>query len=139
MKKLIALASIAALAACSQKAEEAPVAADTVAAVETPAMGTAPGTYDVFAADGSPAGKTTINPDGTYEETDKDGKASKGTFAVKDGKDCFDEEGDVADVCWAVTAPGADGSFTATSADGKTVLTVKPSAAPATAPAPAAT
>lgn len=132
MKKLIVFAAIAALGACSQKSEEAPAPADTALAEAAPATGTAAGSYDVFAADGSAMGETVINADGTYEDIDKDGKTVKGTFAVRDGKDCFDEEGDTPEMCWTLTPPAADGSFTATSQDGKTVVTVKPSAASAT-------
>ncbi len=127
MKKLILIATVAALSACSQKAEETPVATDTTMAEATPAAdtGVTPGTYDVTNAEGQ-KGTTTINADGTYEDTGFDGKITKGTYARKDGKDCFDEEGDAAEVCWTVSSPDANGSFTATSEDGKIVLTVAP-------------
>jgi hypothetical protein len=148
MKKLVLIAAVAALSACNQKAEEAPAATDTAMAEATPMAdaGVTPGTYDVKMADGT-VGKTVINADGTYVDTDKDGKEERGTFARRDGKDCFDPEGDAPEVCWTVTPPGADGSFTATSADGKTTVTVTPAAATATTtttttaatPAPAAT
>ena len=58
-------------------------------------------------------------------DTGPDGKAVKGKFANKDGKDCFDPDGDDPEVCWTATAPGADGSFTATDPKGTTV-TVTP-------------
>jgi hypothetical protein len=148
MKKLALLAAVAALSACSQKAEEAPAATDTAMAEATPMADASvtPGTYDVKMADGT-MGKTVINADGTYVDTDKDGKEIKGTFARKDGKDCFDPEGDAPEACWTVTPPGADGSFTATTPDGKTTVTVTPAAGTmtttttttATTPAPAAT
>lgn len=144
MKKLVLFAAVAALSACSQKAEEAPAPADTATtdAMAAPAdVGVAPGTYDVKDADGKLA-KTVINADGTYEDTDPTGKVTKGTYTRKNGQDCFDEEGDAAEVCWNITPPGADGSFTATTSDGKTVVTVTPAAmAPTTdaTPAPTAT
>jgi hypothetical protein len=146
MKKLVLMAALAALSACNEKAEEAPAATDTAMAEATPMADAtvAPGTYDVKMADGT-MGKTVINADGTYVDTDKDGKEVRGAFARKDGKDCFDPEGDDPEVCWTVTAPGADGSFTATTPDGKTTVTVTPAAAAATtattsaAPTPAAT
>jgi hypothetical protein len=135
MKKLILIAAVAALSACNQKADEAPAATDTAAATPMAAeTGVAPGTYDVKDADGT-MGKTVINADGTYVDTDKTGKEMKGTYARKDGKDCFDPDGDAAEMCWTVTTPGADGSFTATSADGKTTVTVSPHGATATATA----
>lgn len=86
--------------------------------------GTQPGTYDVKTADGTMA-TTVINADGTFVDTDAKGVATKGAFAVKNGKDCFDPEGDEAEVCWTSTAPGADGSFTATDPKG-VVVTVTP-------------
>ena len=150
MKKLVLIAAVAALSACNQKADEAPPATDTAMAEATPMPDAAvtPGTYDVKMADGT-VGKTVINADGTYVDTDKDGKEVRGAFARKDGKDCFDPEGTDPEVCWTVTAPGADGSFTATTPDGKTVVTVTPAAGAtattttttttATTPAPAAT
>ena len=142
MKKLIALAAIAALAACGDREAEAPAAEETTAAADTTtaaAEGTQPGTYTVKMADGS-TGTTVINADGTYTDTDSAGKVMKGTFARKDGKDCFDPEGDEAEQCWTVGVAGADGSFTATAPDGKTTVTVTPQGVTATAtPAPAAT
>ncbi|MBA3942821.1 MAG: hypothetical protein C0520_16590, partial [Sphingopyxis sp.] len=86
--------------------------------------GTAPGTYDVKLADGAMA-STVINADGTYVDTGPDGKSVKGKFANKDGKDCFDPDGDDPEVCWTATTPAADGSFTATNPEGTTV-TVTP-------------
>lgn len=128
MKKFIVFAAMVALSACSQKAEESADTAPVPAEVATPAAPadstTAPGTYDVKMADGT-MGTTVINADGTYVDTDAKGKVIKGTFAAKDGKDCFDPEGDEAESCWSVTAPGADGSFTATGPDGM-VVTVTP-------------
>lgn len=128
MKKLVLLAAIAALSACGQKTEEKAetAAARTEAPAPAPAAdsGTAPGTYDVKMADGTMA-TSTINADGTYVDTDAKGKQVKGQYATHDGKDCFDPEGDEMGMCWAVTAPGADGSFTATADDG-TVVTVTP-------------
>lgn len=128
MKKLVLFAALAALSACSQKAEEtkettaAPV--EAAAPAEAVASGTQPGDYDVKMADGTMA-STTINADGTYVDTDAKGKQVKGQYATHDGKDCFDPDGDEMGMCWAVTKPGADGSFTATADDG-TVVTVTP-------------
>ena len=62
------------------------------------------GDYDVKMADGK-MGKTTINADGTYVDTGPDGKEIKGKFAMKDGKECFDADGDEAEVCWTSTKP----------------------------------
>ncbi|NIJ36546.1 phage/plasmid primase-like uncharacterized protein [Sphingopyxis panaciterrae] len=128
MKKLVLLAALTALSACSQKAEEKKeVAAEPAAEAEPAATsdsGTPAGSYDVKMADGTMA-TTTINADGTYVDTDAKGKATKGQYATHDGKDCFDPDGDEMGMCWALTKPAADGSFTATADDG-TVATVTP-------------
>lgn len=129
MKKLVLLAALTALSACSQKAEESKdaAAAPTETAAPAPAVnpGTAPGTYDVKMADGT-AASTIINADGTYADLDAAGKTvKKGKFAHKDGNDCFDPDGDEAEECWSLSPVAADGSFTATNPKGTTV-TVTP-------------
>ena len=131
MKKLILLAGIAALAACTSKepaaedtaAAEAPAAAVAAAAAAAPT----PGSYDVTGPDGTKL-VATLMADGTYVDRDEAGKVlEKGKWAAKDGKTCFDDEGDKPEVCYTDSAPAADGSFTATEADGK-VTQVKPHA-----------
>jgi hypothetical protein len=127
MKKLVLIAALAALSACSEKTDEkaetaAPTSEEAPAAAAAPT--TAPGSYDVKMADGTMA-STVINPDGTYVDVGPDGKEIKGKFANKDGKDCFDPDGDEPEACWTVSTPGADGSFTATDPKGVTV-TVTP-------------
>lgn len=129
MKKLVLLAALTALSACSQKAEESQDAAAEPAETAAPAPaadpGTAPGTYDVKMADGTTA-STIINADGTYADLDAKGKTvKKGKFAHKDGKDCFDPDGDEAEECWSLSPVAADGSFTATNPKATTV-TVTP-------------
>lgn len=127
MKKLVLIAAVVALAACNKAAEEAPAAETSVAANE--ATGgkalTPPGRYDVVDAKG-PVGTTIINADGTYVDIAPDGKEVKGTIASKNGMDCFDPEGEDAEICFTMTAPDADGSFKATTADGETTVTVTP-------------
>jgi hypothetical protein len=135
MRIVLALAAVAALSACAEPAPE-PAAEETAAAEPMAETGVAAGTYDVTDADGA-MGKTTINADGTYVDTDAEGTETRGAYVRRDGKDCFDPEGDEAEMCWTVTEPAADGSFTATAPDG-TAVTVKPqaaAAAPAAAPA----
>ena len=147
MKKLIALAAIATLAACGERAEEAAPSDTATAEATTAAMTDDPaGTYTVKMADGT-TGTTVINTDGTYVDTDAEGNEIRGTFARRDGKDCFDPEGDDPEECWTVAPPAADGSFVATAPDGKTTVTVMRTVGGTTttttttapAPAPAAT
>lgn len=133
MRTIALIAAVAALSACSQGADEAPAPTETTDAMATP---TAPatmaaadmaGTYDVTNADGT-KGTTTINADGTYVDTDADGKESMGTWAQKDGKTCFTPEGGT-EMCWTDGEPAADGSWVATADDGTTVTVMKKPAA----------
>ncbi len=127
MKKLILIAAVAALAACSNKAEEAPAAENTAASSAEVAGKsiTPPGLYTVT-NDKGPAGTTLINADGTYVDKAPDGTEIKGTIIGKNGMDCFDPEGDEGETCFTLTPPAADGSFKATSTDGKMTVTVTP-------------
>lgn len=126
---LAGLAGIVALSGCSKTAEEPTqtnemaTAAPDEAAPATEAD-SAEGSYDVKMADGTMR-TTTINADGSYVDTGADGKVIKGTFARKDGKDCFDPEGDAVEACWTPSPPAADGSFTATGPDGTTVTVTR--------------
>jgi hypothetical protein len=142
MRLFVIAASLAVLSACGPAPKKAPAAEETVAAepaAMTSANGSAAGTYVITAADGSES-TSTINADGTFTSPAPDGSVVEGTWAVVDGKTCFTtkEEGATPE-CWTETAPGEDGSFTATSDAGDTV-TVRPApaAAPAAEPAAAA-
>jgi hypothetical protein len=125
-----AAAAAAALAGCQKAADTsnettAPVASNsaTPGAMAT-ANGSGPGTYDVTAKDGTKT-QSILNGDGSYSDLDATGKVTaKGTWNVTAGKTCFDPEGAEGPACYAETAVGPDGSFTATSDKGE-VLTVK--------------
>jgi len=127
MKKVVIIAALATLAACSQKTEKAaeadaaPVEAATATVTDSASL---TGDFDVKMADGKMA-KTTINADGTYRDENPGTLPVAGVWAIKDGKTCFDPSGKDPEECMTTSAPGADGSFTATAPDG-TVLTVKP-------------
>lgn len=129
MKKLALIAALAALPACSQPAEDnldtdtAAVEA-SVEGAEADAGGTPPGTYDVKRSDGS-MGITVITEDGRFSDTDAKGQVVEGAFTRKDGKDCFDPDGDAPETCWTITGPADDGSLTGTAPDGA-VVTVTP-------------
>ena len=132
MKKLILLVGVASLASCTGKepaAEESATAEAPAAevAAAAPAAGPTPGSYDVTGPDGAKM-VATLMADGSYVDRDEADKViEKGKWAVKDGKTCFDDDGAKAEVCYTDSAPAADGSFTATTADGK-VTQVKPHA-----------
>lgn len=137
MKRLIPIAAAAALAACSQPAEETPAPAETDAAatpVDTVAISQlagpeAAGTYEVTWADGTMT-TTTINADGTYVDMMDGEETAHGAWVVKEGKNCLTPEGG-AELCWTDSAPAEDGSWTATAEDGTTV-TVRRAEAEAT-------
>ncbi len=137
MKKLVLLAGIVALAAC---AGEKPAAEETAAA-EAPAAEAAAAPAEAMAPDGkAPAGtyevvdaekKTatlTLAADNTYTFKTETGEI-KGTVAEKDGKACYDPEGDKDPVvCWTNGKADAAGSWTATSDNGQTVTVKRTSA-----------
>ena len=131
MKKHFLIAAVAALSACSPKADEAAVNVDTATAV-APTVAAAPegwtgfepATYDVTAADGTKV--TFVLKDGSYSMTDPAGKVTNGAFVMKDGKGCF-TPADGKTMCWKNDAPGADGSWSATADDGnKSTVMKKP-------------
>ncbi len=117
MKRIVAIASIAVLAACSPAETEAPA---EEAAAEAPAEESMVGTYDVTTEEGS--GTTTIDVDGNYTNTVDGEVTDTGTVARVDGKACFtsSEEGAVAE-CWTDSEPAEDGSWVATSDEGVAV------------------
>ena len=135
MKKLALIAGVALLASCGSKepAPEATATADAsmpmdaaAGASSAPVASATPGSYDVTGPDGT---KTvdTLMADGTYVTRDPSDKVTdKGSWTSKDGKTCFTPEGK-AEICYAEGARAADGSFSATGADGK-VTQVKPHA-----------
>ena len=135
MKKLALLASVALLASCGSKepAPDATAAADAAmpmdaaaGASSAPVASATPGSYDVTGPDGT---KTvdTLMADGTFVTRDTADKVTdKGTWTSKDGKTCFTAAGK-AEMCYSESAHAADGSFSATGADGK-VTQVKPHA-----------
>lgn len=127
---LLAACAALALTACSKTEEtavETPAATDTAmatpAATTQAATGNMAGKYEVTMADGKKM-TSTINADGTYVDV-MDGKEMKGTWRMDGAKSCFDEEGDVAEVCYTTSAPKADGSFETMDASGKVTSTVR--------------
>lgn len=131
MHKFAVFAMPLLLVGCADEAAEEPVAEETAAVEEAaPAMvtgnGSMPGTYTVTAADGTTS-TSVLNADGTFQDMDAAGAVvNEGTWEVVDGKSCFTGT-DGTPECWTESAPGADGSFTATSDVGD-VVTVSPAA-----------
>jgi len=131
MKKLVLVAALGlGLAACNNASEDAatdeatPAAAETAAAM-TSANGSPPGVYEVTAKDGTVT-QTELMADGTYADHGADGAVTAtGKWSVVDGKTCFDPDGDEAATCYTESAPGADGTFTATPDQGDPVTVKK--------------
>lgn len=139
MKKFLMLATVAALAACESKQEPAPEPTDTAASTtQGTATGDMTGVYEVKMADGSVI-RETINADGTYVDATLSGtETERGTWRQDGAKMCFDPEGGAPEACFAGGAPGADGSFQVTDADGKVISTVRKVEAEAVQAPPAA-
>lgn len=134
LSTITAVAALAlALAACSKPApapDAMASATSDAAAVATASAATAaalppPGSYAVTSTDGKELHTTTLNADGTYRMQPVKGLAVAGLVKLTDGKTCFDPSGPATATCYTDSAPAADGSFTATAADG-TVVNVKP-------------
>lgn len=125
MNKLIAVAAIAIVTACSKPATQEPEATAEPAAATAPNEG--PGTFEVTYADGS-TGSVTTTAEGTFT-ANRGEESAAGTVTQADGKICFDAEGDEEGAtCWTNSEPGEDGSWSSTSDDGETV-TVRRAAA----------
>lgn len=127
MRMIMMIAAVAALGACSKPAEEAataePSAAPAVAAAEIVQAGD----Y-TFVDKDKKQGTLTIAADKTYSVTWPDGTTQKGAAADKDGKGCYDPEGDKdPTLCWKNDPPAADGTWTATSDDGQVVTVTRTS------------
>lgn len=133
MRSLTTITTVAALAvalsACSKPAPapDAAASADASAAASAPAAAALPppGSYAVTSSDGKALRTTTLNADGTYRMQPVKGLAVAGIVKLTDGKTCFDPSGPTTATCYTDSAAAADGSFTATAADG-TVMNIKP-------------
>ncbi|USA38304.1 hypothetical protein [Pelagerythrobacter marinus] len=135
MRNIVLTAAVAALCACSGQGDETPAdapAADTAAA---PAAGSgtaalasddAAGDYEVTWADGTVT-TTTINADGTYVDTMDGEETARGSWVVRDDRNCLTPEGG-AELCWTDSPPAEDGSWTATAEDGTTVTVARKTA-----------
>jgi hypothetical protein len=133
MQRIIFVMAPLVLAGCTSQPAEKAAEAEPAEIVEEVAMttanGTPPGTFDVTLADGTVA-RSVLNADGTYKDFNADGTLQEeGAWNVTDGKTCFaPTTAGAKGSCSTDSAPGEDGSFTATMDDG-TVVQVKPVAA----------
>ncbi len=120
MKKIIAVATLAALAACSPAEDAAEAEAPDAAAEEAMVMaadGGAPyGTFKITNAEGAVLTEV-INEDGTFTSTDEAGETTTGTWAQKPGEFCttVDAEG-AEEQCFAETV-NDEGQWTSVDPD----------------------
>lgn len=128
MKKLILLAPLALIAACSQS-EPAPEPTEEAAPAETAVMAIdgmpLAGVYEVTSADGATVLTETVNADGTVS-TVEGGETRTGTW-TSTGPDnyCVTYEGDAEPSCYA-EAMSADGVWSAVNVnDAEDAWTVK--------------
>lgn len=115
MKKILLIAAVAALTACSQAtekpaeaaAEESPEPQETAAGQLDPF-----GTFDLKRYNGGTS-ILAIRADGTYNDVSSEGATiGSGKFALKDGKYCFKPADEETEECWTWTR-NEDGSITA--------------------------
>ena len=134
-KTLIALTALAlaTLSGCGKPAPapEATASADAASAASSATTAWTPvvpaaGTYESTTSDGKPFSTVTVEADNSYSRVPVKGLREAGIVKITDGKLCFDPSGkEAATRCHTITAPAADGSFTATDEKGVT-LNVKP-------------
>ena len=129
MKKIIAFAAVAALAACNGTETEeiaetetevagATADASTVLEGEEPGFeAVAPGTYQVTRAGGE-VDYIEIHPGMTFSRIAADGTATGGSIFMKDGKTCFLVEGAEQEDCFEDGPRQPDGTMQTTSANG---------------------
>ena len=118
MRKLVVIASIAVLAACSEPEAPAPEPTEEAAAAPTAVDGgPVAGTYNVEGPDGT-ASVWTLAEDGTFTLTAEGVDPVTGTYTSEGDQFCADPEGeDRPAVCYTQTI-GEDGSWTSTDPDG---------------------
>jgi hypothetical protein len=136
MRKTVTITAIAllgvALAGCSKpapapEASTAAMASDAAMAPTAAAGGVmpSPGKYEAVSTDGKTKTAVTINSDGGYRMSVNGALPVSGLIKMVDGKTCFDPSGPKEATCYLDSPHAADGTFTATSADGS-VEKVKP-------------
>jgi len=121
MKKLIAIAAALTLAACGGGDDAADAGSDSAPAASSasdmPADST--GTYVGTGADGEEV-TTTLNADGTFQDTVGGEVIRSGTWEDAMRGTCFVEEGVEGEMCYNMGAPGPDGTVEVTGPDGVT-------------------
>lgn len=130
MKRIVMVAALATLAACQQEAAPAPEATEDVAAAPAAVMAAdgkpATGIYQVTTADGDVFNED-VKADGTYVQTDKDGKVVEtGKWVQKSPTEyCTTKDEEGAKEKCNTEGIDAKGVWTSTGPDGKTATVVR--------------
>lgn len=136
MKKIMLVAALAAVAACSETATDTATEADAAATEEVAAAPAAnlaadgqpaPGMYRITTAEGEVFNEE-VKADGTYVQTDAEGKVVEtGRWEQKSPEqycyvvdEQYREEGDTGQQKCNTEGIGADGKWTSTNPEGKT-------------------
>lgn len=126
MRTILLATALLTLGACQKAEAPAPAPEETAAAAPSgTASGSIAGTYEETGADGKTV-TTVIKEDGSYTESIEGNVTESGTWSSKDGKDCFDPEGDTAPTrCFTTSEMAPDGTFTATPEKGEPITVKK--------------
>ncbi len=119
MKKLIAVAALATLAACGGDAEDASEAEIDETIATQPMSATNAGTYTSTAEDGSEV-SVTLAENGTYTVMQGGDMVEAGTWEDNDRGTCLTAEGGDGEDCWSIQ-PGVDGMMDVTDSTGETM------------------
>lgn len=128
MKKIVILAAVVALGACSQSSTEPAPADSTVAEAPMPVVTPSPnvataGTYEVTSTDGTVTMET-LSADGTYVDMTDGEQTDSGTWRVDGDKSCFTPASQE-ETCYTAAMPDADGNFAVMGPDGTQTATAK--------------
>lgn len=120
MKKFIAVAALASLAACGGGADEASEAEDIDAAAADVIPSTSAGTYTSTAEDGTEVA-VALNADGTYAVTQGEETVESGTWEDNIRGTCLTAEGGDGEDCWNIQPGAEEGMMDITGGDGETM------------------
>ncbi|GAA5057521.1 hypothetical protein GCM10023208_23100 [Erythrobacter westpacificensis] len=120
MKKLIAVAALASLAACGGSADEPAEDASLDEAAAEVIPSTSAGTYTSTTEDGTEV-SVALNADGTYTVMQGGEQVESGTWEDNIRGTCLTAEGGDGEDCWNIQPGAEDGTMDITGSDGETM------------------
>lgn len=120
MKKLLAVAAIATLAACGGGADDPAEADDIEEAAAEVIPATSAGTYTSATEDGTEVA-VALNADGTYAVMQAGETVETGTWEDNIRGTCLTAEGGDGEDCWNIQPGAEEGMMDITGADGETM------------------